>query len=356
MTELTLSPSFVAFLEYAVRGSTRLDEHPDWATDGAPRAAAADLETANRQVRETLRECAATPQGRLLIDAAAATFEQLLHGGGDIVAQFQQTFHVWAVVAAPRHGSSYLAKSLIDGFGYARDDFPAWFVHDGTPDMRPEYFSGGRSWTHYAVMQTAEWMTMARWFAARLPARATPIALPKKFMKAVYAGPFVHDVLGPATTWVIGLRHPAAAAASLYAQAGGLPADARFPLEARSIIELWVQRALRQLGYADAEIAALPYFSAFLLYWEDWHQKLAVSGLVNRASDLRVLAYGRSAYEGFAAALPGAPRAEPLRLHRHAAARHPDWIAQALPVLERLATLWQQRGLPFPLEALLQAW
>lgn len=355
-----LSPSFVCFLEHVVRGSASLDFQSDWGEQtgeqGVVDALAADA--ANLRLAELLRELAQQPAARLLIERTLATRDELLRGGGPILAQFQQRVRVHAVVAAPRQGGSYLTKALARGLGYEPRDFPAWFVHDGTPDPRPQFLAepgtAQASWMHYAIDQTAEWMTMAQWFAAEWRPRDATVDMPKKLLKSVYAGAFVRDVLGPRARYVVALRHPAAACVSVLERAGGLPASERFPREPRTLIELWVQRALRHMGYDAEHIAGMAYFHAFVAYWEDFHQRLLVGGPLCRGADVDVLAYGRSAFESFRAGgedlVP-----EAFQVHRKTHAR-PDWLHASLPALDRVQALWRGRDMPFPRAEIDEAW
>ncbi len=361
--EFRLSGSFLCFLEYVVNGVSSLDDKHDWGDQitEAQRSHIYRAEEYNALITKTVNDLCENTSAHMLVTAVYRLAEELLSGKTDLLIDFQKTFQVYAVVSAPRHGGTYLVKSLLNGLGYRYEDYPAWFVHDGIPDTRPQYYSptsaGVVSFSQHTVMQMAEWMVMAAYFGNNMQATEGRILLPKKFCKAVYAGSFVNEVLGPSAHYIVSIRHPVAAAISLYEQSGCLPADALFPRQPRSIIELWIYRSLIHLGFSDAEIYEMPYFLAYLYYWQDYHQKMAISGLVSRSSNLKVIPYGKVSFEAFSktCAAQQSKLTEIFYISRKIE-RHPDWCVLAEPVIFAVAALWKSRGLHFPLDALLEGW
>ncbi len=361
--ELGLSGSFLCFLEYVVNGKSSLEDKHDWGDQITEDkcAYACNAEEYNIIIKKTSDALSENASVRMLVTAVYRLAEELLSGKTDLLIEFQKSFEVYAVVSAPRHGGTYLVKSLLNGFGYRYEDYPAWFIHDGIPDTRPQYYSstpaGVLSFSQHTVMQMAEWMVMAAFFGNNMQATEGRILLPKKFCKAVYAGSFVNEVLGHSAHYIVGIRHPVAAAISLYEKSGCFPADGLFPDQPRSIIELWIYRSLIHMGFSDHEVHRMPYFIAYLNYWQDYHQKLAISGLISRSSNLEVMPYGKISYEEFSKNCGTQQSNFPEIFYVcRKIERHPDWCELANPVISQMAALWKSRGLHFPLDEVMEGW
>jgi len=176
--------------------------------------------------------------------------------------------------------------------------------------------------------------------------------VPKKATKAVYAPGLFRDILGGECIFTV--RHPVPACISTYETAGGLPDDHRFAQ--RNNIEILWARDLLSVGLSEADIKQMEYFDAYLRYWEDYHVRLAMSGLTSS----RVVAYGEQRFIDEArriANLFGAPSSavEHFRVSDRRDL-HPDWAARAEPALRRVDELWTRVGLKFPLAEITERW
>ncbi|WP_372606871.1 hypothetical protein [Acidithiobacillus thiooxidans] len=361
--EFGLSSSFICFLEYAVNGVSSLDDKHDWGDQITEerRGERHSHEEFNALIAIKINKLCENSSAQMLVKSVYRLAEELLSGKTDLLMDFHKTFKVYAVVSAPRHGGTYMIKSLLNGFGYRHEDYPAWFIHDGIPDTRPQYYSptsaGVLSFSQHTVMQMAEWMVMAAFFGNNMKATDGRFMLPKKFCKAVYAGSFFKDILGPSAHYIVGVRHPVAAAISLYEQSGCLPTGAMFPHRPRSIIELWIYRSLIHMGFSDTEIYGMPYFIAYLHYWSDYHQKLVMSGLISRSSNLQIIPYKKNSYEEFAINCGTRQFTNPESFFvTRKLDRHPDWSELAYPVITLIAALWNSRGLCFPVDEVMEGW
>jgi hypothetical protein len=135
-----------------------------------------------------------------------------------------------------------------------------------------------------------------------------------------------------------------------------MPADGRFAV--RGNIEEWVRRDLNYTGVDVEDIAKMPYFNAYLRYWELYHYYVATTGIsANR--EISVVAYGKERMEELAKSFyyrfgHRNPQPEAFEVFNNRD-RHPEWMKQAEPVVRRVAEVWASVGLPFPLDEVMEA-
>src|SRR5690242_6824645 len=134
----------------------------------------------------------------------------------------------------------------------------------------------------------AEYLVMVEMFFQSGGHQSGPVSVPKKATKAVYAPGLFLDVLRGEC--IVTVRHPVPSCVSTYETAGGLPAHLRFAQ--RNNIEILWARDLLSAGLSEAVITEMDYFDAYLRYWEDYHVRLAMSGLTSG----RVVAYGEQRF------------------------------------------------------------
>jgi hypothetical protein len=279
-------------------------------------------------------------------------FAALLVGQVDAVRQLQEQFRFVLVVGAPRSGGKYLTKQLFRALGHDPARVPAVLAHDGFPEAGPWRLDRfGNTWIE-SLHTMAEYLVMVEMFFQPSEVQGFPVSVPKKATKAVYAPGLFRDILGGEC--IVTVRHPVPACISTYDTAGGLPDDQRFAQ--RNNIEILWARDLLSVGLSEADIKQMEYFDAYLRYWEDYHVRLAMSGLTSS----RVVAYGEQRFMDEArriANLFGAPNSAVE--HFHVSDRrdlHPDWSARAEPALRRVDELWTRVGLKFPLAEITERW
>ncbi len=352
--ELPVSPVFIDFLAHWLDG--RPFDDREWA-DQTSEALNFGLPELQRRAEAAAPGVMNDERGRVHVGRAYGLLMALLVGDFKPIEELQQRFHFINVIGIPRTGGSYLTAELYRALGIAPRSVPFAVAHDGFPEAGPfEIAPASNSWVR-SLHTMAEYLSMVElFFGARAPHQGR-IVVPKKLTKGIYAGGFFHRILGEAVEHLVTLRHPVAACVSTYEKSGGLPADGRFVV--RSNIEDWCRRDLLYTGCNADELARMDYFDAYLRYWEQYHYYVATTGLsANR--QLRVVAYGkerlqaqaRTFHQRFDSTLvPGE-----FKVSDAARQRHPEWIRQAEPVLQRVAALWERVGIAFPLQEIAECW
>jgi hypothetical protein len=282
-------------------------------------------------------------------------FAALLVGEIDAIRQLQEQFRFILVVGAPRSGGKYLTKELFRALGHDPLRVPAVLAHDGFPEAGPWRFDRlGNGWIE-SLHTMAEYLVMVELFFQSSSRQGPQVSVPKKATKAVYAPGLFQDILGGEC--IITVRHPVPSCISTYETAGGLAADHRFTQ--RNNIEILWARDLLSAGLSQAEIEDMDYFDAYLRYWEDYHVRLAMSGLAS-SRRCRVVAYGEQRFTDEARRIAnrfGAPTSEVEQFHvSDRRDLHPDWVARAEPALGRTDEQWTRVGLKFPLAEIAECW
>jgi hypothetical protein len=278
-------------------------------------------------------------------------FAGLLVGETDAIRRLQEEFRFILVVGAPRSGGKYLTKQLFRALGHDPLRVPAALAHDGFPEAGPWRFDRlGNGWTE-SLHSMAEYLVMVEMFFQSSD-HGRPVTVPKKATKAVYAPGLFHDILRGEC--ILTVRHPVPACMSTYDTAGGLPEDRRFAQ--RNNIEILWARDLLSTGMTETGIKELDYFDAYLRYWEDYHVRLAMSGLTFS----RVVTYGEQRFMDEARRMANVFEAPASAVEKfHVSDRrdlHPDWVMRAEPALRRIDELWTRVGLKFPLAEIAERW
>jgi hypothetical protein len=200
----------------------------------------------------------------------------------------------------------------------------------------------------------AEYFAMVEVFFANSRLFDNLVVVPKKATKAAYHGAFFATVLGPATEFVLTLRHPLAACISTYEKSTGLPPDGKF--QVRGNIEEWARRDNEFTGADPAQLSNRDYFDVYLRYWEQYHLNLALTGL---AHNWKVVVYGRERMMEFAG--------EYFRRFRSKASPedfkvfdkrglHKNWRAASEAAIRRVSENWNGLGLRFPVDEIMEGW
>lgn len=349
------SPGFIDFLYREIRG----DRAPaNWHDQISEKLVPAEHERRVEQARSVADAVLAHPLGQRGILRAYEFFTAFLTGDEKPLREFHRRFRFAVVVGCPRHGGSYLTKALFRALGHVPDQVPDFIAHDGFPDSSP-FGDFGQGFNSFSQMQfqAAEYLAMVEIFFGDNPRHDGKIVVPKKATKAAYNGGFFSLLFGEDAEYLITLRHPLAACISTYEKSGGLPALGRFAR--RGNIEHWAWRDLGVMGVAPAEAEQIGYFDAYLGYWTYYHRQLADTGLAACRDRWQVVAYGRerlmSLADGLNRRYGGKADAEDFFVSSKVD-RHPDWQEAAATALRHLGATWKSRGLPFPSDALDEAW
>lgn len=352
--ELPVSPIFIDFLHHIVA---------DIPFEGAIWGDQLSEALSSEQAR--LMQSAASHAGTVLASsigqrAIARAYEllvALITGNVEPIKDLQLKFHFINIIGVPRNGGSYLTKEIFRALGYHPDRVPNVIAHDGFPDAGPFRFERGvNSWIT-SLQTMSEYLTMVELYFGRNKPHSGKIVVPKKLTKGTYAGGFFHRVLGQAVENIFTVRHPVTSCISTYEKSGGWPTDGRFRV--RGNIEEWVRRDLVYIGEAPDDVLKLPYFDAYLKYWELYHYYVATTGLsANR--DITVVAYGKQRMEELVRAFyyrfgHRNPQPEAFEVFDNQQ-RHPDWMRKAEPVVRRVAEVWATAGLHFPYTEVMEAW
>ena len=349
--DLPVSPGFIEFLYHRIhqRGTDT-----SWHDQVSETLVPAEFEKRVRYAESVADEVLQHPLGQQAIVRAYELLTALLLGKLDKLAALHERMRFICVIGCPRHGGTYLTKHLFAALGFDPERVPNLIAHDGFPDAAP-FLLGARHNGYTAMMQqTAEYLSMVElFFGADAPA-GKRIVVPKKATKAAYHGAFFASVWGPDTECIFTLRHPVAACISTYEKSNGLPPSGRFAV--RGNIEEWAHRDNLATGANPQRIFERDYFDVYLQYWEQYHYRLALSGLA-AVSRRTVVAYGGERLKRCALACGGRLGAritpEDFREFEYAD-RHPDWSRRAEPAIRRVAEVWENAGLGFPLDEVME--
>lgn len=352
--ELPTSPVFICFLAQLLRN--RPFDREIWADQRSEALAASDADL-NRRATAAAELVMNSAAGREQVARAYTLLFALLTGDLAPLRELQSRFHFINVMGIPRSGGSYLTAELYLALGMRPQQVPNALAHDSFPEAEPFQLQPGvNSWI-VSLKTMAEYLTMVELFFAGQKQYSGRIVVPKKLTKSVYAAGFFRRVLGEGMEHVLTLRHPAAACISTYEKSGGLPAGGRFLV--RSNIEEWARRDLQYCGCSAQQLASMDYFEAYLRYWERFHVSLAMTGLA-ASHNLRVVGFSKSALQSIAQdyhdRYGSGLRASEFHVSDEVRRRHPQWIEQAQPAIERVAATWKSLGIAFPAEELSACW
>lgn len=349
--QFTLAPLFMDFLYRHFRGGFVEQRWHDQISEGL-NSDDDVMRTAKAHAVEMMSDAKAQK-------AVLRSYELLsafLTGNAEQLKPFHYRYKFICVVGAPRHGGSYLTKELFRALGHDVKCVPNAIAHDGFPDATPFDFDQGYSAYTRMMHNMAEYLTMVELYFANSRTHDNQIPIPKKATKAAYQGGFFDRVLGPNAEYLITLRHPVPACISTYEKSGGLPANGHFAV--RGNIEIWIRRDNIYAGIPPEKIEQLDYFDVYLNYWEHYHYNLLLTGL-RLNPKWQVVAYGKDRLEsmarGFHERFGNADAPEDFKVSDQRA-RHPDWMRKAEPVVRRVSDVWQRAGIPFPLDATMEAW
>ena len=349
--QFTLAPLFMDFLYRHFRGGFEDQRWHDQLAEGLTHDDRV-VRTANAHALEMM----ADPKAQRAVLRSYELLSAFLTGNSEQLKPFHYRYNFICVVGAPRHGGSYLTKQLFGALGFDARRVPNAIAHDGFPDATPFDFDQGYSAYTRMMHNMAEYLAMVELYFANARAYDNMIPVPKKATKAAYQGGFFDRVFGPNAEYLITLRHPVPACISTYEKSGGLPPGGRFAV--RGNIETWVRRDNIYAGVAADRIEQMGYFDVYLSYWEHYHYNLLLTGL-RLNPKWQLVAYGKERLENLAAGIFrrfGSREAPEEFKVFDQASRHPDWMSQAEPVVQRVHDVWRRAGVPFPLAEVMEAW
>ena len=351
--EFPVSPVLIDFLHRTIA------EQPfevTWHDQLSEQLIPADSENRQQAAQAVAERVLADPLGQRAVYRAYELFTALLTGVPERLRPFHERYRFICIVGCPRHGGSYLTKQLFRAVGMPGEQVPNALAHDGFPDSAPFKFDEQYNSLTVMMQNMAEYLAMVEVYFANSRLFDNFVVVPKKATKAAYHGDFFQRSLGPNAEYVITLRHPLPACISTYEKSTGLPDDGKFHV--RGNIEEWMRRDSSHLGFDSGRVAGQHYFEVYLRYWEQYHLRLAVTGLAaNR--HWTAVAYGRerfmelaqSWFKGFRSR--EAP--EEFRVF-DTRDRHREWRANADATVQRVAAAWHALGLRFPVDELMEAW
>ena len=349
--DLPVSPGFIEFLHHRIRG---VGIEPSWHDQLSETLVPAEFEKRVQYAESVADEVLQHPLGQQAIYRAYDLFTALLLGKLDKLAPLHERMRFICVIGCPRHGGTYLTKHLFAALGFDPQRVPNQIAHDGFPDAAPFLLGAGHNGYTAMMQQTAEYLSMAELFFGADASAGKRIVVPKKATKAAYHGAFFASVWGPDTECILTLRHPVPACISTYEKSNGLPANGRFAV--RGNIEEWAHRDNLVTGADPRRILEHGYFDVYLRYWEQYHHRLALSGLA-ALRHRTVVAYGSERLTRCALACGerlGARIAPENFREFDYTDRHPEWNRGAEPAIRRVAEVWRDAGLGFPLEEIME--
>ncbi len=265
--------------------------------------------------------------------------------------RFQDNFKFIAVIGVPRTGGSYLTAEIYRSLGYDPTKVPSVIAHDGHPEARPALFQSETNDWIELITSVSEYLTMVEIFFLKTSSDG-PQIVPKKLLKAVYAGGFFRNLLGPEAEFIITVRHPIDCCVSTYDKSGGIPENSKIMV--RSTIEKWIKRDILFYGIEEKSFSDMEYFSAYIKYWELYYINLAVCGLLSKRnyrvsvfSDLEDVASDFHRRFGSGKYVNRLVVSEPRHL------RHREWNERALEAIARVSSVWRLFGMEFPERRLL---
>ncbi|HXF67529.1 MAG TPA: hypothetical protein VNK67_12640 [Burkholderiales bacterium] len=352
--ELPVSPAMIEFLDARIAGRA---QESSWWDQISEKLVPTEAERRLQYAQSVAERVIAHPLGGQAILRAYDLFTAVTIGLLAKLKALQERYRFICVVGCPRHGGSYLTRELFVAIGHDPARVPEAIAHDGFPDLAPFKLEERHNAHTAMTQQLAEYLAMVEvFFAGSYRDREGRTIVPKKATKAAYQGALVNAVLGPATEYIVTLRHPVAACVSTYEKSTGLPLDGRF--DARGNIEEWVKRDLVWMGMEEGEVLRGDYFDIYLRYWEHYHYRLALSGLA-ASRNWTVVVYGRERMEALARRLHErfGSRAAPAEFKVFdRAPRHPEWQSKATAAIARVAQVWKSAGLAFPVEEVMEGW
>ncbi len=342
--DVPLSP---AFIEFIARWVDRAEYEGEWWFDQVSEGIARRNSDTRDKAEFRLQRLLANESAQESFSDVEQIFSALCGGDNAALRDIHDRYQFLVIIGIPRNGGSYLTGECFSALGHDPRRVPASIAHDGFPDARP--FSIGRGTNPWlaTLLQTSEYLAMVKRFFVQTP--ESPVCVPKKLTKAIYAGRFFRSVFGSRAQYVVTVRHPIACCISTYEQAGGLPADGLFC--ARSVVERWAKRDLVLTGTAAEAVDSMDYFGVYVGYWERFHIRLALSGIADPALSL-IVPFGKEFMEGaamdFHRRCGSNRRASEFVANRNLYEKHPEWITRANEAIERVGAVWSLIGLKFP--------
>ena len=351
--EFPVTPYFVDFLHQFINKKDRVtlwSEQTDESKDS-------EMAVVAREAGVRLQKLMSNNVARKAISRRYELFMAILLGSVEKLTALQQRFKFIVVVGIPRSGGSYLTKQLYQAIGMEAKKVPRVIAHDGFPELSPFFLFGGINAHTLMMDRMAEYLCMVELYFANARSYEGRIIVPKKASKAPYHGAFFNNMLGPATEYLITLRHPVAACISTYEKSGGLPESGKFTV--RGGIEAWTARDyVFTAGGPDQAVFTRDYLDVYLRFWEQYHHNLALTGLsANRQWTIvpytkeAMTQTARNIYHRFGYAAP----AEPFRVFDKRG-RHPEWNQKAEQAILRVRDVWSAVGLKFPVEEIMLGW
>ena len=351
--ELPVSPVFVDFLARAV--SRQPFDPQIWAEQRSETLAPKAVDP--NRAADAAAIVMDSAFGRETLARAYTLLFALLTGDLEPLHELQSRFHFVTVIGIPRAGGSYLTAELYRALGMAPERVPDGIAHDSFPEagpfcLQPEV----NSWV-MSLKTMAEYLAMVEIFFGDQPRHFGKIVVPKKLTKGAYAGGFFGRVFGETTEHVLTVRHPIASCISTYEKSGGLPLDGRFTV--RSNIEEWCRRDLQHTGCSAEQVKRMDYFDAYLRYWEQYHLRLAMSGM-SVCRNLRIVAFGDANLQSIAQAYHdrynSGLQASAFYISDKARRLHPEWIDRAKLAIDRIEAAWKLVGMRYPTDEISWCW
>ena len=351
--EVPVSAPFIEFLHQHLTGQAG---ETTWHDQLSEVLVPADREELHRAAQAVAESVMRDPAGQKAIFRSYELLTAILTGAPDKLRFAHERYRFICVVGCPRHGGSYLTKQLYRAVGIDPDTVPNAIAHDGFPNAAPFEFSERNNSLTTMSQNMAEYLAMVEVFYANSRLFDNLVVVPKKATKAAYHGAFFTAMLGPATEYVVTLRHPVAACISTYEKSTGLPQDGRF--QVRGNIEEWMRRDNVFTGEDAEGVFRRDYFDVYLRYWEQYHLELVLSGL-GASRNWTVVAYGRERLmelaRHFFARFRARTDPEEFKVFGYRG-RHPEWERKAEPVIRRVADLWGDLGRRFPVDEIMECW
>jgi hypothetical protein len=352
--ELQISPYFVDFLDRFLNNKGWVSDWHDQLGEAMSKKPGEE----NERAKVVLQDLANNPLAHNAINRSYEFLMSILLGAADRLTPIHNRFRFIAVVGAPRSGGSYLTKHLFRAIGKNPKEVPRVIAHDGFPDLSPFVLLNGFNQHTMMTQRLAEYLTMVELYFAKSRIMGGHIIVPKKAFNAAYQGAFFNRILGPATEYIVTLRHPVTSCISTYEKSNGmLPKDGRFAV--RGGIETLMQRDnMFTSGESEESVQARDYFDVYLRYWEQYHHNLALTGL-SANKNWTIVPYTEEAMtkeaQGIYSRLEFKKTVEPFKVFDKRT-RHPNWFKKSEESILRVRDVWSSVGLIFPTDEVMQAW
>lgn len=343
--ELPLAPAFVAHLTKHVDGK-RLPP-ADWREGWG--LGSVVPEEARQETAGQLKGVLELETGEYWVTRVYQHFVALLTGDIGPINDFRYKYHCLTVLGSPGAGSDYLMQQLSLALGYKPDLMPAFTADDSLPAAGPFSFGKGYNSHVAGLLRFAEFLALVELGFGRATPHDGKILVPKRRLGDFRAWTVFRQVLDTACEPIVLVSHPAHLAQACADQGGGVPADGRFA--ARGDLEQGIANWART---PETDPTAPEYFEACLAAWERYYLTFAI-----RAHHLpegtQIVPGTRHGLEVAAHTLHTRVDAEhspePCPLFRDPLPE--DWTSRAAPVIRRVAAVWADAGLSFPVDALL---